>query len=60
MGREIERKFLVNGEFKDQAVRHYDILQRYLTIDPEKTIRLRIAGNTGFPVLCRAGMLTFR
>jgi len=47
MGREIERKFLVKGEFRDQAVRHYEILQRYLSIDPEKTIRLRIAGNTG-------------
>jgi len=47
MGREIERKFLVKGEFRHQAVRHYEILQRYLSIDPEKTIRLRIAGNTG-------------
>ncbi len=32
---------------RNQAVRHYDILQRYLSIDPEKTIRLRIAGNSG-------------
>ena len=47
MGKEIERKFLVKGEFRNQAVRHYEILQRYLSIDPEKTIRLRIAGDTG-------------
>jgi adenylate cyclase len=45
MGREIERKFLVKGEFKHLAARHYDIIQRYLSIDPEKTIRLRIAGD---------------
>lgn len=47
MGKEIERKFLVKGEFRHHAVRHYEILQRYLSIDPDKTIRLRIAGNTG-------------
>ena len=48
MGREIERKFLVKGEFKHQAVRHYEILQRYLSIDPDKTIRVRIAGRKSF------------
>ena len=46
MGKEIERKFMVKGEFKHLAVRHYIILQRYLSIDPKKTIRLRISGDT--------------
>jgi adenylate cyclase len=46
MGKETERKFLVKGEFRHLAVRNYDILQRYLSIDPQKTIRLRLAGNT--------------
>jgi len=46
MGKEIERKFLVKGEFKHLAVKNYIILQRYLSIDPEKTIRLRISGET--------------
>jgi adenylate cyclase len=46
MGKEIERKFLVKGEFKYLAVRHYNIVQRYLSIDPEKTIRIRISGET--------------
>ncbi|MCU0457319.1 MAG: CYTH domain-containing protein [Bacteroidales bacterium] len=46
MGREIERKFLVKGEFRRLAVSQYDILQRYLSIDPDKTIRLRLTGDT--------------
>jgi adenylate cyclase len=46
MGIETERKFLVKGEFKHFAVRQYDIMQRYLSIDPEKTIRLRIYGDS--------------
>lgn len=46
MGREIERKFLVKGEFRHLAVRKYDILQKYLSIDSEKTIRLRLSGET--------------
>lgn len=45
MGKEIERKFLVKGEFRHLAAHHYDIIQRYLSIDPEKTIRIRISGE---------------
>lgn len=45
MGVETERKFLVKGDFKHLAVKHYRILQRYLSIDPDKTIRIRIAGD---------------
>jgi adenylate cyclase len=47
MGKEIERKFLVAGGFEHLAVRKYEILQRYLSIDPYKTIRLRISDGKG-------------
>ncbi|MCX6335164.1 MAG: CYTH domain-containing protein [Bacteroidia bacterium] len=46
MATETERKFLVKGEFRHLSTGHYEILQRYLSIDPEKTIRLRISGET--------------
>ncbi|HKK42182.1 MAG TPA: CYTH domain-containing protein [Bacteroidales bacterium] len=48
MATETERKFLVNGEFIGKAVRKTEILQRYLSVDPDKTVRLRIAGNEAF------------
>ena len=43
MATETERKFLVKGEFRHLAVREIKIVQSYLTLDPDKTIRLRIA-----------------
>lgn len=48
MGREIERKFLVKGEFKSQSVRKTEITQAYLSVDPERIVRLRISGNKAF------------
>ncbi len=42
MGREIERKFLVKGEFRHLASKSLNILQAYMSVDPGKTIRLRI------------------
>ncbi|GLB48287.1 CYTH domain-containing protein [Neptunitalea lumnitzerae] len=46
---EIERKFLVVDEtFKQQAVKQTRIVQGFLTTDPERTVRIRIKGNTGF------------
>jgi adenylate cyclase len=48
MAVETERKFLVKGAFKHLAVRSTYILQRYLTIDDRKTIRIRIAGDQAF------------
>ncbi len=48
MTKEIERKFLVKSEFKHLAVRQINILQSYLLIDPDKTIRLRIADDKAF------------
>ena len=48
MATETERKFLVKGEFRHLAVKQTDILQRYLSVDPDKTIRLRISDNNAF------------
>ena len=48
MATETERKFLVKGEFRHLAVREINIVQSYLTIDPEKTIRLRIADDKAY------------
>jgi adenylate cyclase len=48
MAIEIERKFLVNGEFRKFAVRNIEITQAYLSIDPDKTIRLRIADDNAY------------
>ena len=48
MGIETERKFLVKGEFRHLAIREIEITQAYLSRDPDKTIRLRIAGDIGY------------
>jgi CYTH domain-containing protein len=48
MATETERKFLVKSEFKHLAVREIKIIQSYLSIDAEKTIRLRIADDKAF------------
>jgi len=45
---EIERKFLVEGEFKSQAIGKFDIKQGYISTDPERTVRIRVADNKGF------------
>lgn len=48
MAQEIERKFLVNGEFKSQAYRFVRIIQGYLSSVPERTVRVRVRGTQGF------------
>jgi adenylate cyclase len=48
MAIETERKFLVKGEFRHLAVREIEIIQAYLSRDPDRTIRLRIAGDIGY------------
>jgi len=45
MATEIERKFLVKGEFKKYSVKKLEITQGYLSVDPARTIRLRICNN---------------
>jgi adenylate cyclase len=45
---EIERKFLVAGEFKSLASKATRITQGYLCSVPERTVRVRIKGEKGF------------
>lgn len=48
MGKEIERKFLVNGTGyrKNSTMTYYK--QGYLSVDKERTVRIRIIGEKGF------------
>lgn len=48
MATETERKFLVKGEFRDKAVKKIEITQAYLSVDPFKTIRIRITNDEAF------------
>jgi adenylate cyclase len=48
MAIETERKFLVKGEFRHFAYKEILITQYYFCIDPDKTIRLRIADTDAF------------
>ena len=48
MPQEIERKFLVNGDFKPHVTRSSRIVQGYLSSVPERTVRIRIKGDKGF------------
>lgn len=46
---EIERKFLVLSEaFKKEAQTTTRITQGYLSTDPERTVRVRLKGKTGY------------
>ena len=48
MNKEIERKFLVSGNFKKQATGKSRIIQGFLSRDPERTVRIRIQSNKGY------------
>ena len=48
MAQEIERKFLVKGDFKGEAGKVIRITQGYLSSVPERTVRVRIRGEKGF------------
>ena len=48
MALEIERKFLVKGEYKPEAFKQTRITQGYLSSVPERTVRVRIKGDRGF------------
>lgn len=50
MGVEIERKFLVNKDKWQSLPKPYGVLMRqgYLSTDPHRTIRVRMAGQDGF------------
>jgi len=48
MANEIERKFLVKGDFKAESTKAVRIVQGYLSSVPERTVRVRIKGEKGF------------
>ena len=48
MAQEIERKFLVKGDFKSEAFKATRITQGYLCSVPERTVRVRVNGDKGF------------
>jgi len=48
MAQEIERKFLVVGDFKPFAHKQTRITQGYLSSVPERTVRVRIKGDKGY------------
>lgn len=48
MAQEIERKFLVTGDFKLYAHKATHITQGYLNSAPERTVRVRIKNDKGF------------
>ena len=45
---EIERKFLVKGDFIGQAKESLDIIQGYLSLDKARTVRVRIQNKKAF------------
>ena len=48
MAREIERKFLVTGDFRQEASESFRLIQGYISTDPDRTVRVRIKGGQGF------------
>jgi CYTH domain-containing protein len=48
MAFEIERKFLVKGEFKHLAMSSNYIVQGYLYADENKSVRVRLRGDKGY------------
>lgn len=48
MAQEIERKFLVKGDFKSLVHKSERIVQGYLSSVPERAVRVRIKGDKGF------------
>jgi len=48
MAQEIEKKFLVKGDFKPFVKKSMRIVQGYLSSVPERTVRVRIKGDKGY------------
>ena len=48
MALEIERKFLVKGNYKEYAYAHEEIVQGYLSSVKERTVRVRIKGKKAY------------
>lgn len=48
MNLEIERKFLVCGNFKNEVINSYKIAQGFLSSHPQRTVRVRITDTKGY------------
>jgi adenylate cyclase len=48
MATESERKFLLKGEFKQFAIKSENIIQAYISTNPERTVRIRIKDENAF------------
>lgn len=48
MALEIEKKFLVTGDFKAESYKAVRITQGYLSSAAERTVRIRVKGDRGF------------
>ncbi|MCF6268559.1 MAG: CYTH domain-containing protein [Melioribacteraceae bacterium] len=48
MAQEIEKKFLVIGDYKANSKKETRITQGYLSSIPERTVRVRVKGDKGF------------
>ena len=48
MAQEIERKFLVDGDFKKEAYGSVRITQGYLSSVPQRVVRVRVKGGKGY------------
>ena len=48
MSKEIERKFIVTGNFKPFAKEHYRIIQGFLCTNPERTVRIRLEKSKAY------------
>jgi adenylate cyclase len=48
MAKEIERKFLVRGDFSPFVTKKTRITQGYLSSVPERTVRVRVKGDNGY------------
>lgn len=48
MAIEIERKFLVCGDYSSGITDSIDIIQGYLNLDKERTVRVRVKGRKGY------------
>jgi len=48
MALEIEKKFLVKGDFRNEVTEAVHIVQGYISTLPDRTVRIRIRGDRGF------------
>lgn len=48
MNYEIERKFLVTGDYKSEVYAHHRIVQGYLSSVPKRVVRIRIKDETAY------------